>query len=97
MKETISHFFNDHGLFSPLDFTDPVTYFIPGFILLILAETIFYLAPKKLMTPDFMKDQYSSVGLGFGAVFLDFGMKAISLSYFFGIYNNFRLTDFFGI
>ena len=97
MKETITQFFNNHGLFSPLDFTDPVTYFVPGFILLILGETFLYQIPQKLFTKKLVKDELSSVGLGLGAMFLDFGMKAISLSYFFWIYNHFRLTDFFGI
>lgn len=97
MKETITQFFNNHGLFSPLDFTDPVTYFVPGFILLILGETFLYQIPQKLFTKKLIKDELSSVGLGLGAMFLDFGMKAISLSYFFWIYNHFRLTDFFGI
>lgn len=97
MKETISLFFNNLGLFSPLDFTDPVTYFVPGFILLILGETLLYQIPQKLFTKELIKDELSSVGLGVGAVFLDFGMKAISLSYFFWIYNHFRLTDIFGI
>jgi sterol desaturase/sphingolipid hydroxylase (fatty acid hydroxylase superfamily) len=97
MKETISHFFNSHGLFSPLDFTDPVTYFIPGFILLILGETFLYQIPQKLFTKKLVKDEISSIGLGLGAVLLDFGMKAISLSFYFWIYNNFRLTSLFGI
>ncbi len=97
MKETITQFFNNHGLFSPLDFTDPVTYFVPGFILLILGETFLYQIPQKLFTKKLVKDELSSVGLGLGAMFLDFGMKAISLSYFFWIYNHFRLTDIFGI
>ena len=97
MKETITQFFNSHGLFSPLDFTDPVTYFVPGFILLILGETFLYQIPQKLFTKKLVKDELSSVGLGLGAFFLDFGMKAISLSYFFWIYNNFRVTDIFGI
>jgi len=97
LKETITQFFNNHGLFSPLDFTDPVTYFVPGFILLILGETFLYQIPQKLFTKKLIKDELSSVGLGLGAMFLDFGMKAISLSYFFWIYNHFRLTDFFGI
>ena len=97
MKETIIQFFNNHGLFSPLDFTDPVTYFVPGFILLILGETFLYQIPQKLFTKKLIRDELSSVGLGLGAMFLDFGMKAISLSYFFWIYNHFRLTDFFGI
>lgn len=97
MKESLSQFFNNHGLFSPLDFTDPVTYFVPGFILLILGETFLYQIPQKLFTKKLVKDELSSIGLGLGAVFLDFGMKAISLSYFFWIYNHFRITDFFGI
>ena len=97
MKETITQFFNNHGLFSPLDFTDPVTYFVPGFILLILGETFLYQIPQKLFTKKLVKDELSSVGLGLGAMFLDFGMKAISLSYFFWIYNHFRLTNIFGI
>lgn len=50
MKAQISQFFNSLGLFSPLDFTDPVTYFIPGFILLILGETVLYQIPQKLFT-----------------------------------------------
>lgn len=93
MKDAISQFFNHLGLFSPLDFTDPVTYFIPGFILLILGETFLYQLPQKLLTKRLIKDELSSMGLGVGAVLLDFGMKAISLSYFFWIYNHFRLTD----
>ena len=97
MKESITQFFNDHGLFSPLDFTDPVTYFVPGFILLILGETFLYQIPQKLFTKKLVKDELSSVGLGLGAMFLDFGMKAISLSYFFWIYNHLRLTNIFGI
>ena len=97
MKEIITQFFNNHGLFSPLDFTDPVTYFVPGFILLILGETFLYQIPQKLFTKKLIKDELSSVGLGLGAMFLDFGMKAISLSYFFWIYNHFRLTNIFGI
>jgi sterol desaturase/sphingolipid hydroxylase (fatty acid hydroxylase superfamily) len=97
LKDTITQFFNNHGLFSPLDFTDPVTYFVPGFILLILGETFLYQIPQKLFTKKLVKDELSSVGLGLGAMFLDFGMKAISLSYFFWIYNHFRVTDFFGI
>ena len=97
MKETITQFFNNHGLYSPLDFTDPVTYFVPGFILLILGETFLYQIPQKLFTKKLVKDELSSVGLGLGAMFLDFGMKAISLSYFFWIYNHFRLTNIFGI
>ena len=71
MKETISLFFNNLGLFSPLDFTDPVTYFVPGFILLILGETLLYQIPQKLFTKELIKDELSSVGLGVGAVFLD--------------------------
>ena len=97
MKETITQFFNNYGLFSPLDFTDPVTYFVPGFILLILGETFLYQIPQKLFTKKLVKDELSSVGLGLGAMFLDFGMKAISLSYFFWIYNHLRLTNIFGI
>ena len=97
MKETITQFFNNYGLFSPLDFTDPVTYFVPGFILLILGETFLYQIPQKIFTKKLVKDELSSVGLGLGAMFLDFGMKAISLSYFFWIYNHLRLTNIFGI
>ncbi len=97
MKEQISAFFNDHGLFSPMDFTDPVTYFIPGFILLITGEIFLYQVPRKLFTKKLIKDDVSSIGLGIGAVLLDFGMKAITLSFYFWIYNNFRLTDYFGI
>ncbi|CAA7386755.1 sterol desaturase family protein [Chryseobacterium fistulae] len=97
MKEKITDFFHSIGLFSPLDFTDPVTYFIPGFILLILGEIFLYQIPQKLFTKKLIKDGASSIGLGVGAVMLDFGMKAISLSYFFWIYNHLRLTDIFGI
>ncbi|WP_341903707.1 sterol desaturase family protein [Fluviicola taffensis] len=97
MKEQISDLFNKIGLFSPLDFTDPVTYFIPGFILLIAGEIFLYQIPHKLFTKRMIKDDLSSVGLGIGSVLLDFGMKAITLSVYFWIYNNFRLTDYFGI
>lgn len=97
MKEQISEFFNKHGLFSPLDFTDPVTYFIPGFILLIAGEIFLYQIPHKLFTKRMIKDDLSSVGLGIGSVLLDFGMKAITLSFYFWIYNHFRLTESFGI
>lgn len=97
MKEQISAFFNNHGLFSPMDFTDPVTYFIPGFILLITGEIFLYQVPRKLFTKKLIKDDVSSIGLGIGAVLLDFGMKAITLSFYFWIYNHFRLTDYFGI
>ena len=97
METQITQFFNGLGLFSPLDFTDPVTYFIPGFILLILGETLLYQIPQKLFTKKLIKDELSSIGLGLGAVFLDFGMKAVSLSYFFWFYNNFRLTDLFAV
>lgn len=97
MKEQISTFFNDHGLFSPMDFTDPVTYFIPGFILLIAGEIFLYQVPRKLLTKKLIKDDVSSIGLGIGAVLLDFGMKAITLSFYFWIYNHLRLTDYFGI
>ena len=31
MKEKITDFFHSIGLFCPLDFIDPVTYFIPVF------------------------------------------------------------------
>lgn len=97
MKEQISDFFNRNGLFSPLDFTDPVTYFIPGFILLIAGEIFLYQIPHKLFTKRMVKDDLSSVGLGIGSVLLDFGMKAITLSFYFWIYNHFRLTESFGI
>lgn len=97
MKEQISAFFNSHGLFSPMDFTDPVTYFIPGFILLIAGEIFLYQLPRKLFTKKLIKEDVSSIGLGIGAVLLDFGMKAITLSFYFWIYNHFRLTDYFGI
>lgn len=97
MKEQISAFFNDLGLFSPLDFTDPVTYFIPGFVLLLSGEILLYQVPRKLFTKKMVKDDLSSIGLGIGSVLLDFGMKAITLSFYFWIYNNFRLTDVFGI
>lgn len=97
MKDKITGFFHQLGLFSPLDFTDPVTYFIPGFILLIVSEVFFFQLPKKLLTKKMIRDDVSSIGLGIGAVILDFGMKAISLSYFFWIYNHFRLTNVFGI
>jgi len=97
VKDKITGFFHELGLFSPLDFTDPVTYFIPGFILLIVSEVFFFQLPKKLFTRKMVRDGASSIGLGIGAVILDFGMKAISLSYFFWIYNHFRLTDVFGI
>jgi len=97
LKEQISQFFYDFGLFSPLDFTDPVTYFIPGFILLIIGETFLYQIPQKLFTKSLMKDEISSIGLGLGAMFLDFGMKAVSIGYFFWLYNNFRFTDLFGV
>ncbi len=92
-----NRFFHSIRLFSPLDFTDPVTYFIPVFILLIAGEIFLYQIPQKVFTKRLIKDNVSSIGLGIGAVMLDFGMKAISLSYFFWIYNHFRLTDIFGI
>lgn len=97
MEEKITSFFNQHGLFSPFDFTDPVAYFIPGFVLLILGEIFLFQIPQKLFTKKMVKDGASSIGLGIGAVMLDFGMKAITLSFYFWIYNNFRLTNFFGI
>lgn len=97
MKRKDNRFFHSIGLFCPLDFTDPVTYFIPVFILLILGEIFLYQIPQKVFTKRLIKDNVSSIGLGIGAVMLDFGMKAISLSYFFWIYNHFRLTDIFGI
>ena len=58
MKSQITQFFNGLGLFSPLDFTDPVTYFIPGFILLILGETFLYQSPQKLFTKNLVKDDF---------------------------------------
>ncbi|QBA21017.1 sterol desaturase family protein [Chryseobacterium indologenes] len=97
MKRKDNRFFHSIGLFCPLDFTDPVTYFIPVFILLIVGEIFLYQIPQKIFTKRLIKDNVSSIGLGLGAVMLDFGMKAISLSYFFWIYNHFRLTDIFGI
>lgn len=73
-------------LFNPLDFNDPVTYAIPGFIVLICVEFYFYVYKKLHPGIDYYKDAAASIGLGLGSIFIDLAMKAIAIGYLLWFY-----------
>jgi len=80
-------------LVNPLDFNDPVTYAIPGFVLLIVIEIV-YFTFKKIPFPP-LGDAMASIGLGIGSIFINLGIKAITLGWMFWLYQ-FRLSDSLG-
>ncbi len=82
-------------LFNPFDFNDPVTYAIPGFILLIVVEFYFYIRKKLNPTNTYFKDAAASIGMGLGSVLIDIAMKAIALGYLFWFYQ-FRIFENLG-
>ncbi len=82
-------------LFNPFDFNDPVTYAIPGFLLLIFVEFYFYLRKRNKLNTEYMKDAGASIGMGLGSTIIDIGIKAIALGYLFWFYQ-FRIFDNLG-
>lgn len=80
-------------LFNPFDFNDPVTYAIPGFVLLIIIEWYFR-RKRKLDAMDY-KQSASSIGMGLVTVFVDLGVKAVAVGFFIWLYQ-FRITDQLG-
>jgi sterol desaturase/sphingolipid hydroxylase (fatty acid hydroxylase superfamily) len=83
------------SLFNPLDFNDPVTYAIPGFVLIIVAEFYFYLRKRNKLTKDYLKDASASIGLGLGSLVIDLGTKAVAVGYLLWFYQ-FRIFDNLG-
>ncbi len=84
-----------YSLFNPLDFNDPVTYAIPGFIILIVTEFFLYYKKKHTIDNAFYKDAASSLGLGIGSTVIDLGIKAIAIGYLLWFFQ-FRIFDTIG-
>lgn len=80
-------------LFNPFDFNDPVTYFIPGFVLLIILEWSIR-RRMKLKQMDY-KEAAASIGMGLIAVVVDLGVKAVAIGFFIWLYQ-FRIFDNLG-
>lgn len=78
------------SLFNPFDFNDPVSYAIPGFILLIVIELVFYFTRKVKLFP--LGDAFASIGLGLGSIILDLGVKAITVGWLLWLFQ-FRIFD----
>ncbi len=74
------------SLFNPLEFPDPVPYFIPYFLLLIALEYFLFLRKRKKLTSYDYKDAATSISMGLGSMIIDIGIKAIALGYFFWFY-----------
>ncbi len=83
----------EYKLFNPLDFEDPTTYAVPGFIILILVEFFFYLKKKTQVNKEFYRDAATSLQLGIGSVVIDLAIKAIAIGYLFWFFQ-FRIFDF---
>ena len=75
-----------YSLFNPFDFNDPVTYAIPGFILLIVTEFFLYYKKQHTVDKKFYKDAAASVQLGIGSTIIDLAMKAIAIGYLLWFY-----------
>ncbi len=82
-------------LFNPLDFNDPITYAVPGFIIFVLAEFFLFYRKKYTLTTAHYKDAVASLSLGIGSAILDLGIKAIAIGYLLWFYQ-FRIFDNFG-
>lgn len=80
-------------LFNPFDFNDPVSYAIPGFILLILTE--WYFRRKRKFEAMNYKESASSIGMGLVSVFVDIAVKAVAIGFFIWLFQ-FRLLDQLG-
>jgi sterol desaturase/sphingolipid hydroxylase (fatty acid hydroxylase superfamily) len=80
-------------LFNPFDFNDPVTYAIPGFVLLIVLEW-FIRRRMKMREMDY-KEAAASIGMGLVSVVVDLGVKAVAIGFFLWLYQ-FRLFDTLG-
>jgi len=80
-------------LFNPFDFNDPVTYAIPGFIILIITE--WYVRKKLNYKQLDYKESAASIGMGLVSVFVDIGVKAVAIGFFIWLYQ-FRLFDNLG-
>ncbi len=80
-------------LFNPFDFNDPVTYAIPGFIILIITE--WYLRRKRKLEEMDYRLSASSIGMGLVSVVVDIGVKAVAIGFFIWLYQ-FRLFDNLG-
>lgn len=81
--------------FNPFDFNDPVTYAIPGFVLLIVVEFYFFIRKKLNPNNNYYKDATASIGMGLGSVIIDIAMKGIALGYLFWFYQ-FRIFENLG-
>ena len=75
-----------YSLFNPFDFNDPVTYAIPGFILLIVTEFFLYYKKQHTVDKKFYKDAAASLQLGIGSTIIDLAMKAIAIGYLLWFY-----------
>jgi len=80
-------------LFNPFDFNDPVTYAIPGFVLLIVLE--WYIRRRMKMRDMDYKEAAASIGMGLVSVVVDLGVKAVAIGFFLWLYQ-FRLFDNLG-
>lgn len=80
-------------LFNPLDFNDPVTYAIPGFIILIVAE--WYVRRKRKMKEMDYREAAASISMGLVSVFVDIAVKAVAIGFFIWLYQ-FRIFDQLG-
>lgn len=83
------------SLYNPFNFNDPVTYAIPGFILLIVTEFFLYYKKKHTISKAFYKDAAASLQLGIGSTIIDLAMKAIAIGYLLWFYQ-FRIFDKLG-
>ena len=75
-----------YSFFNPFDFNDPVTYAIPGFILLIVTEFFLYYKKQHTVDKKFYKDAAASLQLGIGSTIIDLAMKAIAIGYLLWFY-----------
>ncbi|WP_375558677.1 sterol desaturase family protein [Bernardetia sp. OM2101] len=75
--------------FDKISQSDPVTYFAPFFLLLILLELGIDLAQKKEWYTK--KDAFASIAMGIGSIFLSLLAKIFYIGIYMWIYDNFRL------
>lgn len=80
-------------LFNPLDFNDPVSYAVPGFIILIITE--WYFRRKRGFDEMDLRLSASSIGMGLLSVIVDIGVKAVAIGFFIWLYE-YRILDSLG-
>lgn len=81
------------AFFNPFDFNDPISYAVPGFVILVVTE--WYLRRKRNMAPMDYGDAAASIGLGLGAVVIELGVKAVFIGVYLWLYQ-FRIFDNLG-